>query len=105
MLVFHLQQLKLSDQLVSSGVTTVKGIGTFGFTAQELADADYVIMSCFTNNCNVLWDGTSPTTTFGHPLQAGISILAFDGNEKINKIKVVSQTGTSNITFTLEKYV
>lgn len=90
----------------SAAVTTVLPItsGSFGFSAPQLAAADIVVISCFTNNCNVLWDGNTPTATFGHPLTAGGTILSFEGNAKINNVKVVSQTGTSNVTITLEQY-
>ena len=86
-------------------VTTVKTLAAdFGFSAAQLAAADVAIISTFTNNCNVLWDGTDPTATFGHPLTAGLTTIAFGGNAKINLVKVVSQTGTANVTITLEKY-
>jgi hypothetical protein len=87
------------------GVTTVKTLAAdFGFSAAQLAAADVVVVSTFTNNANVLWDGSTPTATFGHPLTAGLTILSFSGNAKINLLQVVSQTGTTNVTVTLEKY-
>ena len=90
----------------TAAVTTVIGIDAvgFGFTAAQLLAADLVVISCMTNNCLVLWDGQNPTTTFGHPLTAGTTILSFEGNAKINLIHVVSLTGTSNVTITLERY-
>lgn len=91
---------------ISSGVASnAMGISSFPFTAQQLLDADVVIFSCLTNNANVMWTGDTPTTTAGHPLTAGTTIVSFDGNAKINNLKFISQTGNSNITITLEKYV
>lgn len=103
------QRIESTGSVIASktaAVTTVVGIDAvgFGFTAEQLAAADQVVVSCFTNNCNVLWDGQNPTETFGYPLTAGLTVLAFDGNAKINLLHVVSQTGTSNVTITLEKY-
>lgn len=85
-------------------VTTVRPITDFGFSEAELLAADVAIISVITNNANVLWDGSTPTTTFGHPWQTSMLGAAIDGNAKINLIQVVSQTGTSNVTITLEQY-
>ena len=87
----------------SASVTTVKAIShaDFGFTAAQLAAANYVILSAATAGVNMLWDGQDPTATFGHPLNTGF-IIAFGGNAKINLLKFTQQSAASTVTITLE---
>ena len=88
------------------GLTTVLPIssGNFGFSAPQLAAAERATITCYTNNCNILWDGSTPTTTFGHTLVAGVTTFVLEGNAKINSLQLVSAANTSNVTITLEKY-
>lgn len=88
----------------TAAVTTVTGIAAFSFSAQELLDATVAVICTFTNNANFLTDGTNATTTFGIPLTAGSGGVVFEGNANINNLKVVSQSGTANVTLALYKY-
>lgn len=89
----------------TADVTTVVGIAAFNFSAAELAAADLMSINTFNNGANFLCDGSTPTTTFGTLLQAGVTVIVFDGNAEINALKVVSQSGTAKVTIVLYQYV
>jgi hypothetical protein len=87
-------------------VTTVEPIASFNFGTANLAAATYMTVNTFTTDANYLCAGT-PTATFGIPLQAGQTVVGFDGNAEINAFQVVSQSGTAgtaNVTVVLYNY-
>lgn len=86
-------------------VTNAVPISSFNFTPGELSAATAMLICTFTNGANFLCDGSTPTTTFGIPLQAGVTVIFFDGNTEINALQVVSQSGTANVTIVLYQYL
>lgn len=90
----------------SATVTTAKAINhaDFAFTAEQLAAADVAIISVATNDVNFLWDGSTPTATFGHPLIAGQTVVVLEGNAKINNLIFVQKSAAGVVTVTLEQY-
>jgi hypothetical protein len=82
-------------------VTAAVGLsdGSFGFTAAQLANAQKVTI-CSLLAAEILWDGSTPTATFGIQIPAnGVYVLV--GNVNINSLLMFAASA-SNITAILE---
>lgn len=93
----------IANLMMSASVTTVIPLSSFtGYDATKVAVATRAKISAIGNGCVVTYDGTNATTTLGHPIAANAAPLVIEGQTNVSNIKVVSLTGTSNVTITLE---
>ena len=93
----------IANGLLYAGVTSVIPLSSFtGYTAAKVAVATRARISAIGNGCVVTYDGTDATITKGHPIAANAAPLVIEGQTNVSNIKVVSLTGTSNVTITLE---
>jgi hypothetical protein len=92
----------------AAGYATVSNVAKalshadFGFTAAELAAARSAVISASSAGVNMLYSGDAPTATFGHPINAGSTIVVLV-NENIQALKFIRSGGSDAVvTVTLE---
>jgi len=85
----------------SLAVTSAVSISDFGFSAAQISAAHMMTITPLDGGVIFLYTGDTPTSTFGHfcSQKSTISLL---GTTNISNFKVISESGTVNVTITLE---
>jgi len=77
--------------IVGAAVVT---IADFGFSVQELANAQSCTLSILQAPVNFLCTGHDPNTLLGIPLAIGDTSI-ITGNTDVNNLRLISQTGAN----------
>lgn len=84
--------------------TTAIEMSDFGFTEEELSTARRATITAVTQNAMMLWDGTDPAATLGHPVVANALPIVVESAPSITLIKLIRQGGSNSfVTITLER--
>lgn len=87
------------SQIVGAAVVTMAG---FGFTAEELGNAQYAFISVHDAPINFLCTGDPPTNLLGTPLGAGQSALV-SNNRDVNNLQFIRLGGVdAHVNVTIE---
>jgi hypothetical protein len=89
---------------VTSGA--VVAIGTFGFTAALLAEANAAKISCTGNNINYTETPQDPSATLGHPVIKTASLTSnaptlIERKENVANLKMIGLGGSAEVTITI----
>ena len=94
----------------ASGSATIsnaaKGIDhvDFGFTAEELAQAERARFSAGDDSVRYTKDGTTPTDTIGHPVVQDAQPTVISGNRDVIRLDFIRITTDAVLYVELEKF-
>lgn len=92
--------------IASNGATissTAQDLEDIGFSTSEIDAADYVFITVATASLHFRYDGTAPTTSVGHLLDAG-DMWVMSNNENIRNLQFIAVSGDGYVFITLEGY-
>lgn len=99
---------RVSESKTATVSNTAKAIthGDFGFVAASLAQAERAVITTRSAGAMVLWDGSTPTATFGHLIDTTLSSpFILTGRVKINALLLIREAAVdSEVTITLEQF-
>ena len=96
---------RLSDKQVAFGFETLTvGAAAIGPTVATIYPGDgheatYGLFTVETNTVRFRMDGTSPTASVGHPLEAGQN-LEVHGKENLRNLKFIQMSGGATVSCT-----
>lgn len=79
--------------------TTAKALADFGFSAANMAAAEFAAISPISDGVNYLHSGDTPTPTFGHPIVED-GTVTIRGNSNITALQFI-RNGSSDAEVTI----
>lgn len=89
-----------SSKMVTVDASVAKSLEELGFTHLEVAGADSAQISAFNKNVRYWYDGSTPTSSEGHPIFASSERIV-RGIRNIQNLKLISEVGTATMAITL----